>query len=456
MAEDTSTGWQKTLDVANVIGAIGIVGGVMITVAGWLLSWDGWAIGSGGTAILLGAAMVFARFVSVRADAPLETIATWKQGYSASAPAQASGHRPALAEPEDRRHVLLDELEEEYELKKLKPHFVDQGNEYVEAHNDEKGVIVRGSSPDRETFHVLARSFGNEHPREKVKSVKKVSFRPVFICFDRETKNKASAGVRIHRGAWLSEAEIEVDFRPHCPPQRAIIVTAEGSEKHVYAVRRDFDSTYKGILPLREELTGRVYTVVLTLLEDSKNSATFQYILEIIREPGFDLRLTNAAVWKSEHIQKFFREGIVFSERLHQIWKDVHEQFPTPPAEPVTNRFFLSGAYNSEPFDYVKNASLVRAAEREQEEKMLDEIKDWETRAADWVDLFIGAEQRDKLLTSVPSIEGGFNRVQKSRFGLRMPSLEGKPAPPPPLPYWQLSDAVSSRTDVLMKMMQQL
>lgn len=203
------------------------------------------------------------------------------------------------AKPETYHRVALEELEKEYEVKKLEPSVVDMGNEYVPAYNDDKGVIVRGLSPDANGFHVLVRSFGNQHPGRKVRSLKRVSFRPFFICHDRESRNNPDSGVRIHRGAWLSESEIELDFPPHCPPRRAVIVTVEGAENHVYAIRRDSDSTYKGILPVREELTGRVYTLVFGLLEDSQNRGLFTYILEIIREPSFRLNLSEAKRWKS-------------------------------------------------------------------------------------------------------------------------------------------------------------
>src|SRR5258706_8272227 len=149
-----------------------------------------------------------------------------------------------------RRSVSLEELEENYEpLKKLEPNFVDFGHEYVVAYSDDKGVIIQGSLPDRESFHVLAGSFGNEHPRKKVRSLQRVSFRLHFIRFDRATRHK-SGSVKIHRSAWLNEAEVEIDFPAHCPPRRAILVTVEGAENRVNAVRRDSDSSYKGILPL--------------------------------------------------------------------------------------------------------------------------------------------------------------------------------------------------------------
>src|SRR5687768_12486262 len=118
MAETSPTGWQKTFDVANVIGALAIIGGVVMTAVGWMLSWSGWALGASVMAILLGTAMAFARFVSVRADAPFQGIGEWKSGSYDSAKKHRSVSR---TEPVDHRHTLLEELEKEYELKKLEP-----------------------------------------------------------------------------------------------------------------------------------------------------------------------------------------------------------------------------------------------------------------------------------------------------------------------------------------------
>lgn len=81
MAEDSPTGWKKTLDVSNVIGAAAILGGSVVSILSWMLSWPGWALGSGVTAALLGSGIVCARFVSVSADLPFETIGEWKSGY---------------------------------------------------------------------------------------------------------------------------------------------------------------------------------------------------------------------------------------------------------------------------------------------------------------------------------------------------------------------------------------
>ena len=442
---------------ADLGGAIGFVG-LVVTAIMWLLSLPLLPVVIVGS-ISFGALVVGVLIhVFFSNNVSFETIGEWRQGYSV-ARVPALSQQPSEQDNEARL-VSLKELEEQYEpLKKLEPHFVDIGNEYVPAYNDENGVIVRGSSSAGDSFHVLARSFGNQHPRQRVKSLKQVSFMLNFICFDRATRSKCKS-VNIHRGAWLSEAETEIDFPAHCPPRRAIIVTTEGSENHVYAVRRDSDSSYKGIQPLREELTGSVYTVFATLLLESRNSKSYQYILEIIREPGFGLFLNDAVHWKSGHLDKFVDEGFAFCKRLHEIWKDAHDQVPFPPVDPNRPIFYnyaLSGSDRPEPFDYTAANTRIRAIEQEQEEKLIEEIKNWEARAADWVDLFIGAEQRKKFLECVPSIEDGFNRGQKP-FGYRIQLFrrEGEPSPPPKLPYWTLNDTVSSRRDKLIEIIKQL
>jgi len=349
------------------------------------------------------------------------------------------------SEANRQRQPLLQELETEYELKKLQPNFIELTSEYVEAHNDDSGVIVRGASKNGETFHVLTQPYGNEHPRNRVKSVRKVSFRAFFVCFDRETKNHPHR-VDIHRGAWLTEADTEMDFPDGCAPRRAVIVTVEGTGDRVYAVRRDSDSTYKGILPLREELTGSVYDVNLCLLVESKNSAAFRYILQISRDPAFKVSLTNARLWKSTHLHKFISEGLIFTGQLHDIWQDAQNQVPIPKVD-TTLPFSLFTAFRpgseAAKFDYDGALARIRDIEREQESKLLDEIKDWENRSADFLDDYIGREQRDKFINALPSLDDGFNRVKKPsvrRLILRPPSGSKDYKPPPPeLPYWDLT-----------------
>lgn len=366
---------------------------------------------------------------------------------------------PQPVDTSERSRALREILEEEYELKKLEPSLVDFGSEHITAHNDESGVIVHGQSSSQDSFPVLVRSFGNQHPRDRVKSLKRVSFRLNFICLDRATRNQGKI-INIDRGAWLNEASVEVEFPSHCPRRRAVVATVE-DDNRVYTIRRDSDSSYKGILPLREELTGGIYTLFLTLLVESKNAKSSQFILEIIREPSVDLRLTDAVTWKSRHLRSFIEEGHDFLDKLHEIWKDARAQVPMPDIPDPSPDALLSTAWNrrlegSETASSSISDLLARIStiEREQEEQILNSIKDWESRATDWLDQFIGAEARDKVAQIGPSFEMGLNRTRKSAMQLMgPPTRSGKepptPPPAPPLPYWTLRDAVRSRVEAL-------
>jgi len=209
---------------------------------------------------------------------------------------------PVLPQPTLEPRLPLAELEKEYEIKPLEPNFMDFGSDPVNAYDDGSGVIVRGESPKGDSYPVLTRSFGNEHRLKKVRPVKRVSFALSFICFDVAATHTPKNNVTIHRGAWLTEAETEIDFPANCPPRRAVIATVQGSDNQVFAVRRDSDSSYKTILPLREELTGSIYTVIISLRVESQKTASFQYILEIVRDPKVELRLNDVRSWKSTHL----------------------------------------------------------------------------------------------------------------------------------------------------------
>lgn len=451
--------------------AFGVIGGVVLvltlipTIAKWL-PWPWFLI-----PLTIGATLfcvwVFARVFIVNSE-PLLAI-----GYTPNKFVTLRNENPVFLKPKghvrevsvlpsssERPRTLLEELEQEYDVKKLEPSLLEFGSEYVTAHNDENGVIVQSQSA-RDMFPVLVRSFGNQHPRDRVKSLKRVSFRLDFICFDRAVMNQSKI-IRIHRGAWLNEASVEVEFPAHCPPRRAVVVTVEGAESKVYAVRRDSDSTYKGIMPLREELTGDIYTVSLTLLVESKNAKSFQYILEIIREPTVELRLNNAYVWKSTHLLNFIKEGYKFLDNINRIGKEAREQVPLPELPEVSQYSLLSNAFKRrlegvETPDISELLKRISAIEREQEEKILDLIKDWESRAREWVDRFIGAEARDKILQSGPSFDIGLNRGRKSALQLMgPPTRAGKEPSPPQLRYWTLSDAVGARVDALTNIEKQL
>lgn len=352
---------------------------------------------------------------------------------------------------------LIKQIEEEYgyELKKLEPNFVDRGDEYVEAHNDEQGVIIIGPNPDGETFHALVRAFGNEHARNKVKLLKRVSFRLNFICFDNDARNKPQS-INTDRGAWLNEAQTEIEFAAHCPAKRAVVVTVEG-DTQVYVIRRDSDSSYKGIHPLREKLTGSVYTVFLTLLEESRNSKSFQYVLEIIREPNCELRLTDAVIWKSRHLRNFISESYDLSEKLHAIWQGAHEQVPLPPptlASGVFPNYAIPRSEEDAPpvVDFFEAVRQRDAIQRTGEEGLIEVLEDWQSRVAAFVELWFTKEQSDKFVSCVPTFEDGLNcKPRGSRLSRAFARRNAKSPVEPE--QWSLGDAVSRRRDILMELL---
>jgi hypothetical protein len=466
MAEDSPSGWQKTLDVLNAIGILAAVGGVAVTSLGWWWSWPGWAVGSSVTATLLGVAVIIARIVSLRADAPIESIGEWRQNYvPVSAVKQHATPPSLLALEKPNGSLTLEEIERHYELKKLEPNLQSTSldPEIVAARFDKEGIILVQPLPEAEgTFDAHVVPLTNAGT-SRVGEAKKVRARITFRDFDQSGEQSQSGTV--HRGAWLSEKETEIDFPPYCSPRRLVLITVEGKEPpfRVFSISRDFDSSYNGTLTMREELHGEFYEFKVALFDQAhatKPLRTFEYILQISHLWGaFSVSFSQALFWKSKHLHGFIKEGFAFSAKVHEIWEDAQKQVPFPPVDPnrpIFLNYALIGADKSEPFDYAAAQARIRAIEQEEEGKLLDAIKNWEAKAAEFVGRFISADHRDQFLKCGPSIEDGFNRTQKSVFRrLRFAPL-GKEPPPPEPPYWMLSDAISSRTEKLMKISEQL
>jgi hypothetical protein len=354
----------------------------------------------------------------------------------------------------DIERVMEQFMERFYDLKKLHSNLVESAAEPVPAHYDTNGVMVKGHSPNNgDTFQALVLPYTNSSHKEKVAPLEKVSLRITYLYYE--------GGYRpliIPRGAWLSERETEVDFPPNCLPRTAIIAVVTGEMNTVNAIRRD-DSTYKGVIYTPEELRGTVLGVNVDLSAPSHVGPVKKstYILEIFREPSFGLRLTPAPAWKSEHLGKFRDEGYDFLTKIHEIWKDTQAQVPFPPVDtnrPIFYNYALSGSDQPEPFDYAAANARIRAIEQEQEGKLLDTIKDWESRAAGFVKLYIGTEQHDQFINSAPSIDQGFNRAEK--LSRRFKILPRNASSPPELTYWTLYDYVKARTDSLKNFSEQI
>jgi hypothetical protein len=327
---------------------------------------------------------------------------------------------------------VLSEIERRYELKKLEPNFIESSLENIPAHNDESGIIVRGDAPDPgESFRAYVVPYSNYSNIRKIAIAEKVSVRITYICFVGEQPK----WLMIDRGAWLSEKESEFDFAVNSTPRRAIVATAEGDEHRVYAVRRDFDSEYQGPMTIREELRGSVFGVTVNLLAKSRTETakTFSYILEIIRQPVFEVRLTNAVLWKTGRLGKFLMQGHKFWTRIHEIFMEAHTK-----GEAIGNYF----------------DEEILAGEKEQEAAVAEEMKTWIKETADFIGLYLDADKKNKFLDTRPSIDNGLARVSKSAFERMGPPLRTGQAAAQQrvnLPYWTLSDSMKARLEMIEK-----
>src|ERR1044072_568242 len=98
----------------------------------------------------------------------------------------------------------------------------------------------------------------------------------------------------------------------------------------------------------------------------------------------------------SPQLEQFINEGRAFMVQLREIDKDVDIEFRLPRAEIITLADVLErGWHILDKTDPRESLRFRRGLEREREEKVIDSIKDWEARAADWVSSVAGAEARN-------------------------------------------------------------
>lgn len=142
----------------------------------------------------------------------------------------------------------------------------------------------------------------------------------------------------------------------------------------------------------------------------------------------------------SPQLEQLISEGRAFMDQLREIAKEVDIEIWWPRIEVLTLADVLERGWKildkSDPGESIR---FKQALEREREEKVIDSIKDWATRAADCVNSFAGTEASNKIINSIPSIEAGFSRAQT------------RPAPNSEEQYWTLSQAVNSRVDALLQ-----
>src|SRR5689334_406016 len=113
----------------------------------------------------------------------------------------------------------------------------------------------------------------------------------------------------------------------------------------------------------------------------------------------------------SPQLEQLVNEGRALLDQLREIEKEVEIEVWWPRVEEVTLADVLERGWQVlDKTDPSENIRFRRTVERAHEEKVIDSIKSWEARAAAWVDSVAGAEARNKLINSTPSIEAGFSR----------------------------------------------
>lgn len=405
--------------------AFGVVGGVVLvltiipTIAKWL-PWPWFLI-----PLTIGATLfcvwVFARVFLINGE-PLQTI-----GYSTSDPSPTVGEAATTRPLEHIQPAALDVDLDSYELTKLVPNVTSTtvDPEDVPAHNDDHGIIVAGSAGEK-TFRCFVVPFTNAKQRGRVASAKKVRGRIYLRGF-------AGWERTIHRGAWLSEKETEIDLVPNCPPRRFILITVEGAR--VYSISRDFDSAYKGAVITREELVEDSYEMTLTLAGADQQAPIKQckYILEIARTPTLAVKVSHAYFWLSDHLYSFGRTGYDFLEKLNVIYMNAFK---------TATDYYV--AHDKPMTDFGVH---VREVEMQQQGEIVDEIRAWETEAASFIERHFGLEEKKKFVEGKPSIDAGFEQRRKTGFERLSTIKVGDPGTETvnSLPDWALRDSVFVR-----------
>jgi hypothetical protein len=231
------------------------------------------------------------------------------------------------------------------------------------------------------------------------------------------------APLKRNRGVWLSEKDNKVDFGIDSEHGLIIATVEETDGPHIYALQRDFDGAHPEGITKRAELVGDLYGVHVRLREpDGTAVDECDMMLEVRRGPSFKVGLHSAIIWKAQHLLEFWRQGIELRSKVHEIGMEAHEK-------------------GKAIGDYFNKDVLVW--EKKQEEEIAEQVKDWEARAAIFVETHLGELKKKDFLNSYPSIEDGLQR--KHRFTLRP---RNAPAPSTPEPtHWRLYDSINARIE---------
>jgi hypothetical protein len=284
--------------------------------------------------------------------------------------------RLAPIDTQDIIDTVRQHLEQRYELKPKEPNLDWLHAEEIAAHIDENGVIVVGEGA--ETFKAIlapCHNNPNTNPPRVVGNTDSLSAQLTYRFFD------GKYPLPIKRGAWLNEQDSSVVIEVN-KTRYLILAIVEGKDKRMCAIRRDFDSSYRRVEIQREELDGDVFGINVRLISDSGGRLLNEsnWMLEVKREPEFQVLLLTAYWWRKLRLMGFWREGVEFQLK---IGSDL-------------------------------------ANEKQIETEIAGAVQDWETRAANFIGKYLDEEKKKEFLNCIPSIEAG---LQHSPSG---PSLFGR------------------------------
>jgi hypothetical protein len=338
------------------------------------------------------------------------------------------------------RELTLSEIEQRYgdsyEVKALEPNLMAGFEvEYMPAYNDSNGLIMAGipsESSSEAGFYVHIAAINNRSRKNKVAPLSRVAARLIYHDF-------GNAVITIDRGNWLSEKDREMDFPPNGSPHRLVLATVENGN-HVYAVRRDLESGYSGPRAIREELKAELYKIEVELFAIvAQYHKNLTYILQIHREPQFNIKISRHDVWMTFNLGVLQDAGYKLIFQAYDIGKARHEKV-------MALRF-----------DDPKVADAY-TEENQQRDQLAEAVRIWEKSAGEFIGLHYGKEKGEEFLHATPTIEQGLQRVRKGwqyRIRLTLPSKDvtgEQKSQTTDTPNWDLTDSINVRIKTLDKL----
>jgi len=310
--------------------------------------------------------------------------------------------------------VVLDAVEERYALERLEPNVRPAFNgTLVEAYEGDNEVITEGVLEGARTFQALVLAYHNEltGPRSagKPRAIDKVSARLGYLSFD------DNPNLSIPRGHWLSETNTVMNFGKN-DLHYLIIAVLEGDD--VFAVERRFDGVHPNGTTKFKPITGSLFRVNVRLIAESevKVISTCDVMLEIKREPNITLQLTSRVFWRLEPVQKMIDEGFDLISRMYELKK--------------ADRF-----------------------KDEAKDQYVQEVRDWEARAANFIGLHWSEKEKTAFLNSYPSIEIGLKDAHRHMLIPRI-GLPGQPVIQDDTPPLSLHDTIMARIKKMLSLCQ--